>query len=210
MKKIKYFPLFFLIFLTSCAEHYTVRKRVASAGGTLGQKHHNQEEQQPEYVFFTEEDSLEVVSAIQPDSLSFTFLPKIPEVSLKEGRTQKVIQVALSYLGTPYKYGGLTRSGMDCSGLLQQSFLEIGISLNRSARGISEQGEEIPIEQVAPGDLLFFRTKSRKTINHTGLVVEVQNGVKFVHASTSRGVIVSDLCEAYWKRAFAKAKRLPI
>ena len=75
---------------------------------------------------------------------------------------------------------------------------------------MAEEGQNIKIREVEKGDLLFFRTSRRaKRINHVGMVVAVENDeIKFVHASSSRGVIVSSLREGYWNSAFVKATRV--
>lgn len=123
----------------------------------------------------------------------------------------KIIWTAVSYKGTPYKYGGTTKRGMDCSGLIMISFLKRGVSLPRTSYNMSKKGYLIPLRQAKRGDLLFFKTNPRKPnrISHVGLVTSVKNGVVyFIHASTRRGVVVNSMSERYYKRAFVKAKRV--
>lgn len=121
-----------------------------------------------------------------------------------------VVETALTFTGVRYKYGGTTRKGMDCSGLLYTSFLENDIALPRTSHMLSEEGKKIKVNKVQKGDLLFFKTRRGKSkINHVGLVVDVEDEeVKFIHSTTSRGVIVSSLREGYWNHAFVKATRL--
>jgi cell wall-associated NlpC family hydrolase len=121
-----------------------------------------------------------------------------------------IINTALTYSGVRYKFGGTTRKGMDCSGLLYVAFAEHDIKLPRTSYHMAEEGKRIRIEHVTKGDLLFFRTLRRgKRINHVGLVVAVEgDDIKFIHASSSRGVIVSSLREGYWNYAFIKATRI--
>ncbi|MBO0590666.1 C40 family peptidase [Cellulophaga sp. E16_2] len=123
---------------------------------------------------------------------------------------ESVISSALEFSGTRYKYGGTTKKGMDCSGLLYVAFGNQDISIPRTSYIIAEEGKDIRIKDVDKGDLLFFKTSKRsKKINHVGLVVSVDNdGIKFIHATTSRGVIVSSLKEGYWNYAFVKATRI--
>lgn len=122
---------------------------------------------------------------------------------------ENIIEVAQSYEGTPYKFGGTTKKGMDCSGLISVSFKKAGISLPRTSREMSTKGEKITFQQISKGDLLFFKTAKGRGINHVGLVVEVSAGkVYFIHSSTSQGVIISSLDEAYWFEAFAEARRI--
>lgn len=121
-----------------------------------------------------------------------------------------IINNARQYEGTPYKYGGTTEKGMDCSGLVYTSFLEEGISIPRVSRHIAEEGKRIKTDDAIPGDLLFFITGRRsKQINHVGLVIDVLPGqILFIHSSTSQGVIVSSLNEGYWNNAFKEARRI--
>ncbi|HLU80866.1 MAG TPA: C40 family peptidase [Flavobacteriaceae bacterium] len=122
----------------------------------------------------------------------------------------KIVETALEYEGTPYKYGGTTKRGMDCSGLVYVAFQEENISLPRRSRDMSLQGRRLKLKEVLPGDLLFFQTnKNRKVINHVGIVVETNPaGINFIHSSTSRGVIISNLKEPYWNGAFVMARRV--
>ncbi|NHF61519.1 C40 family peptidase [Flavobacteriaceae bacterium TP-CH-4] len=125
-------------------------------------------------------------------------------------KADNIINTALQFSGTRYKFGGTTRKGMDCSGLLYVSFGENNVRLPRTSYHMAEEGRRIKIKNVVKGDLLFFRTSRRaKRINHVGMVVAVENDdVKFIHASTSRGVIVSSLREGFWNKAFVKAQRI--
>ncbi|MDA8686103.1 C40 family peptidase [Robiginitalea sp.] len=121
-----------------------------------------------------------------------------------------VINTALTFAGVKYKYGGTTNKGMDCSGLLYVSFSANNIPFPRVSYDMATEGDKISVEEVQKGDLLFFRTSRRSgRINHVGLVVDVKDKeVRFIHASTSRGVIVSSLREGYWNAAFVKATRV--
>lgn len=121
-----------------------------------------------------------------------------------------VINTALAFSGTRYKYGGTTKKGMDCSGLLYVSFGEHDVQLPRVSYNMAEKGKRVRINKVEKGDLLFFKTKKRgKRINHVGMVVSVDDDeIKFIHASSSRGVIVSSLREGFWNSAFVKATRV--
>ncbi len=132
----------------------------------------------------------------------------LPETTLT--KAEAVIETALNYTGTRYKYGGTTRKGMDCSGLLYVSFLENDVALPRSSHLMADEGKRIKLTQIQKGDLLFFRTQGgKKKINHVGLVVDVEDDeIKFIHSTTSRGVIVSSLREGYWNYSFVKAARI--
>ena len=96
------------------------------------------------------------------------------------------------------------------SGLLYVAFGENNVQLPRVSYHMAEEGHRIRLRDAAKGDLLFFRTTRRaKRINHVGMVVAVDNNeIKFIHASSSRGVIVSSLREGYWNSAFVRATRV--
>lgn len=122
-----------------------------------------------------------------------------------------IADYAMGFVGTKYKYGGTTRSGMDCSGLINTSFRDAGqISLPRTTEGLSRHGKKVKSRNIAVGDLVFFKTnKNRNVINHAGIVVDARpGGVKFIHSSTSRGVMVSGLSEPYWRGVFIEARRM--
>ena len=128
----------------------------------------------------------------------------------KHTKADDIVDSALQFSGVRYKYGGTTKKGMDCSGLLYVAFGENDVKLPRVSYHMAEEGKRVNLSQVTKGDLLFFRTsKGAKRINHVGMVVTAEDGeIKFVHSSSSRGVIVSSLREGYWNKAFVRAKRV--
>lgn len=126
-----------------------------------------------------------------------------------EERIVTLIDSAYSYIGTPYKWAGTSRSGMDCSGFVSTAFSSINVPLSRSSTEMSTQGTDIPLSQAEVGDLLFFKTnRKRNRISHVGIVVGVGDEVKFIHASVSQGITVSSLSENYWQKAYAKTSRV--
>ena len=126
-----------------------------------------------------------------------------------EDRIVTLIDSAYSYIGTPYKWAGTSRSGMDCSGFVSTAFSAINVPLSRSSTEMSTQGRDIPLSQAEVGDLLFFKTtRKRNRISHVGIVVGTGDEVKFIHASTSQGITVSSLSENYWQKAYAKTSRV--
>ena len=122
----------------------------------------------------------------------------------------RVVKIAESYLGVPYRYGGASHKGMDCSGLVYRSFLTMGHSVPRTSLQQSEMGRNVHKRSLKPGDLVFFKTgKSSQKVNHVGIVSSVQGGkVTFIHSSSSRGVKYDRLDEGYWQPLFRKAVRL--
>lgn len=121
-----------------------------------------------------------------------------------------IIQEAKRYQGTRYQYGGTTKNGMDCSGLIYVAFKENDVALPRVSRDMAKKGSKVSLSKAKKGDLVFFQTnKNRTVINHVGLVTSVEAGVvKFIHSSSSRGVIISSLDENYWKSAFVEVRRI--
>ncbi|MGC4021319.1 MAG: C40 family peptidase [Cyclobacteriaceae bacterium] len=120
-----------------------------------------------------------------------------------------VIKAARSYTGTPYKWGGTTRAGIDCSALTGHAYEAIHVNLPRTADKQALQGEKIKMEELKPGDLLLFATgKKKKQITHVGMVTEVKGkeNVKFIHASTSLGVVETNLYAEYYLKRFPGSK----
>ncbi|TVR40044.1 MAG: hypothetical protein EA394_08790 [Bacteroidia bacterium] len=122
------------------------------------------------------------------------------------GRENPVlIKEVAGWTGTPYRYGGNTRSGVDCSGFVWALYRDVyGTNIARTTRDQSIQSRRISRRNLQEGDLLFFRTKGR-SISHVGIYLG--NGY-FAHASKSRGVIVSSLTEDYYNKRFARGGRV--
>lgn len=123
---------------------------------------------------------------------------------------EHIVNYAKQFEGVRYKWGGTTKAGMDCSGLVYESFKSYDIILPRTSKDMAKRGKKIPLNQVTKGDLLFFKTGNRRnSINHVGLIVAIRNNdIEFIHATTSKGVIISNLNTAYWKEAFYEARRI--
>ena len=132
------------------------------------------------------------------------------ERDYRSQKAEKVIATALGFSGVRYRFGGTTNKGMDCSGLVYTSLLEHDVEFPRVSHQMANEGERISLRQVKSGDLLFFKTsKKSNRINHVGLVVEViDDEIKFIHSTSSRGVIVSSLREGFWNNSFIKATRI--
>lgn len=122
---------------------------------------------------------------------------------------EKVVKEARSYLGTKYKYGGDTKKGMDCSGLICKSYNSVGVELPRRSADQANVGKRVYIGELEEGDLIFFGAREGSDkITHVGLVTySVEGVVRFIHSSSSAGVIESDLSNSYWKPRYIKAVR---
>ncbi len=117
---------------------------------------------------------------------------------------RKLIEVVNSWLGVPYKYGANSKTGTDCSGMIGEVVREVyGINLDRSSNDIFENTKKIPRSQLDEGDLVFFKIDTKK-IGHVGL--HLHYGY-FVHATTRKGVLISNLSESYWDKYFVGCGR---
>ncbi len=133
------------------------------------------------------------------------------EEAIVLSKPQQIINYSKQFLGVKYKWGGTTKAGMDCSGLVHESFKAHQVYLPRISRDMAKKGKKIKLNETLKGDLLFFATKRgrRNAINHVGLVVDIKdNAIYFIHSSTSKGVIISSLNEEYWKGAFKEVRRI--
>ncbi|MDO5979812.1 C40 family peptidase [Flavivirga spongiicola] len=131
--------------------------------------------------------------------------------SKKVSKAENIVDYSKQFKGVRYKWGGTTKSGMDCSGLVFESFRAYDVILPRISRDMAKKGHKIPLKKTQEGDLLFFKTSKnrRHRINHVGLIIKSKTGdISFIHATTRKGVIVSKLSENYWKSAFVEARRI--
>jgi len=134
--------------------------------------------------------------------------PAEKDAAYQEARS-RLIAAAEKYEHTPYRYGGVDRKGLDCSGLVFLSFLDaLGISVPRNAESLYSWVETIPIDNAQPGDLVFFRTTKNNNISHVGILT---GDGRFIHSASEgpvTGVMYSGLDEKYWSRAYAGAGRV--
>lgn len=130
--------------------------------------------------------------------------------AIKYNKTiDNILTEAQTYLGTPYRYGGTTRNGIDCSAFVLSVFgAAAGLSLPRVAASQAQEGDSVAKEDLQKGDLIFF--SHGKRISHVAIVEEVtQDGeVRFIHSATSKGVSISSLNDSYWGPKFRFAKRV--
>lgn len=118
----------------------------------------------------------------------------------------QVVSTALTQLGKPYRWGGDTpKEGFDCSGLVHYSYLQAGVEVPRTSLEQYRSSKAIRMSQLRPGDLIFFRLKSRR-ISHVAIYI---GDNRFVHApKTGKDVSFADLDNPYWKKYMAGAGRL--
>jgi len=126
------------------------------------------------------------------------------KVTISKAR-QLLLQETRSWLGVPYAYGGTSRRGVDCSGLVFSVYGKYGVKLPRSARDMFNEGRAVNRTSMLPGDLVFFANTAGRGITHVGIFT---GGEHFIHASTRAGVITSSLHEEYYRKHYAGARKI--
>lgn len=195
MKKILFLS-FFILFLVSCG----------ASKKTIGISDTNTSKSQKPKTYKkanTPKNNTIIISEADEKTILENAEEKLAAIK------RQIIDYAKTFQGTRYKYGGMSDKGMDCSGLVCVAFEKEDITLPRISRDIAKQGLPISLSKAEEGDLVFFKTSRKYAINHVGIVVENNQGeIMFIHASTSAGVIISSLYEAYWKKAFVEVRRV--
>ena len=128
-----------------------------------------------------------------------------PAVKASEGQARRAAETALAMVGKPYRYGGSTPKGFDCSGLVNYSFAQVGVRVSRETRTLRAQAVLVRVSALRRGDLVFFDQEGKK-YSHVGIYLG--EGI-FVHAPSSGGKVRTDSLEAeYWSRHFVEARRI--
>ena len=151
----------------------------------------------------TEEPDIEVSSLLATNQNNYTFdVPGFDYTTIRE----KMLMEVIKYLDTPYKYGGNTKDGMDCSAFTQILYRDVfNINLERSARLQYTQGSVVSKDDTLKvGDLVFFNTRKRVKPGHVGIYI---GDNLFAHASTKKGVTITSLDYDYYSRVYMGARR---
>lgn len=120
-------------------------------------------------------------------------------------KADQIISTAKKYIGVPYQWAGSSPSGFDCSGFVQYVFKAHGISLNRTAATQYKHGIFVSKSNLQPGDLVFFQNTYKAGISHVGIYI---GDGKFIHASSSKGVVISSLSSSYYVSHYYGARRI--
>ncbi|MCB2205637.1 C40 family peptidase [bacterium] len=129
--------------------------------------------------------------------------PQLP-ADISSGR-RAVVYESYRWLGVPYRYAGNTKRGVDCSGLVNAVFGKFGVKLPRRARDLYHKGRKRDRGDLAPADLVFFANTAGKGITHVGIYL---GSDRFIHASSSSGVIISSLEDSYYRRHYAGGRMI--
>jgi len=121
------------------------------------------------------------------------------------GAGSSVARTARAYVGVPYRLGGASPSGFDCSGLVAYVFAQHGVTVPRDVRSQWQAGQPIGLSAIRPGDLIFFNTSGRGP-SHVSIALDRQS---FVHAPSARGVVrIESLASSYWSARVVGARRV--
>lgn len=135
-----------------------------------------------------------------------TMRKQLRELILPQPELSKLMAEASKWVGTPYLYGGTKKSGVDCSGFVMNIFQDaLGSKLPRTSRDQQAYCSSVKKSELRPGDLVFFATgKDSGRVSHVGLYI---GDGRIVHASSSRGVIISDLSVNYYVKHYHSSGR---
>jgi len=147
-----------------------------------------------------------LIAAVIVLTVSCSSSPKKSYHVKQHGQHQKILKIAKTQLGRPYRYGGLNpRTGFDCSGLIHYSYKKAGISIPRTTKQLYSASRPVKRKHLKAGDLVFFRI-NRRTISHVGLYI---GNNKFIHApSSGKKVNIANMNDKYWKKRFSRGGRL--
>ncbi|MDF2518923.1 MAG: glycoside hydrolase, partial [Sphingobacterium sp.] len=141
-----------------------------------------------------------------PDNLAKEYFSQIMGVAVSATTNTKLYQFVYEWLGTPYRLGGDSKRGIDCSKFSYELYDKVfNTSLGYNSRNQYSQVKTVAKNELKAGDLVFFKIRSR-SITHVGVYI---GDNKFAHASSSKGVMISNLDEPYWRRYYYNGGRLP-
>lgn len=188
--------IFLLIFIVACS--MPTRGGYDRASGRYVKK------ETPKKSHKTKQRSQEVSQEVSQKSHSTqTNEDKTQEKTTTQSDGSVWENAAKPWIGTPYRYGGSSKSGVDCSGFVMQIYKEVrGMYLPHKASKMYDMGKSVSRSDLREGDLVFFG--SFWEIDHVGIYL---SGDRFVHASSSKGVMISPMDNVYWEKRYQGARR---
>ena len=140
-----------------------------------------------------------------PDNLASQYFSQVMGVAVDATSNVKLYKFIYEWIGTPYRFGGNTKKGIDCSAFTKAIYDKVfNTTILRNSRDIFSMVNPLPKDELKEGDLVFFKIKSR-SITHIGIYL---GDNRFAHASSTRGVVISNLNEPYYSRYFYKGGRI--
>ena len=140
-----------------------------------------------------------------PDNLASQYFSQVMGVAVDATSNVKLYKFIYEWIGTPYRFGGNTKKGIDCSAFTKAIYDKVfNTTILRNSRDIFSMVNPLPKDELKEGDLVFFKIKSR-SITHIGIYL---GDSRFAHASSTRGVVISNLNEPYYSRYFYKGGRI--
>lgn len=161
-------------------------------------------------IFLTVNDESWQAVQVYPQKVLEKILSFNPVKEKQKFICEAVIKEAFKYQGVRYRRGGLSKKGVDCSGLVLKCFSNVGISLPRTSVAMAKSVMDVDGNEAKAGDLIFFKTNRRRNIiNHVGIITAISGEeIKFIHASVKNGVIESSTFEPYYAHRYVKIGRV--
>ncbi|WP_225987822.1 C40 family peptidase [Rufibacter sp. LB8] len=140
------------------------------------------------------------------DSLFYNYYSQSMGLKFEYNEDKELLETVANWIGTPYRSGGSSQKGTDCSGFVSRVYQQVyGIKLTHSSRSMFHQVDRVAKKEMETGDLVFFRRGPGQPIFHVGIYLK--DG-KFIHSASNGGVMINSLYSAYYKKNFYAAGRV--